>query len=796
MQDANSLITPASGGAAKTRPVSAADRVAHLQTRLARQPDDPQILQDLGHALVQNRQLADAVRCFENALKAGGDPARQLQAHAIALSNLNRQQDAANLVRPAYEAQPDDANLANIFGVILKRAGALDVARKVLAAAHAKHPQNVMIAQNLGNVAEMQGDHAATVAAFHAVLRSRPDDPEMLRLYGRALAMSGDNVAALAPLQQAMQRDPESLAVLMLLAQVLLRLKRPQEAFDLVEPACKAHSKNEELAVLSARVLYRLGQLETARARLNAVLAMNPGHLGACLLLSQMLGDGDRASATAVLERALHQNPRSWEAADALVDSLSRSRYGREADHIEAAYQVASQLLANHPDRLPYTARSVRTALMRVVDEPRMAQSGDVMALLPGWLAEGRHSSVHYELGQLKNLDERVQMVEWHRAWGRRVQANLRPVTPLAMPALASGRKLRIGFMSSDLRNHPVTYFTLPLLERYDRDRVEVFCYSFYEGPQNPVQTHIQSQVTGFRLWPSRPDAEVAEGIAADGLDMLFELGGSTAMNKLEVMAYRPARLGASWLGYPHSAGLESIDYILVDPYLKPSDPRLLIEKPFEMPETWVTLGRLGFVNFPIADDTPQERRGYLTFGTANNPYKITPACLDLWARVMCAVPDSRFLFLRPEAAAPSFITNVSAAFERRGVAPDRLEFVGIRGQHMEHYNKIDIALDSLPHVGGTTTCEALWMGVPTVTLVGPGFPERLSYSNLSNAGLGDLATFVPDDYVAKATELAQDLPRRRHLRHGLRAQIAAHPLGQPDRFVQNFYRLAAEVSA
>ena len=158
-------------------------------------------------------------------------------------------------------------------------------------------------------------------------------------------------------------------------------------------------------------------------------------------------------------------------------------------------------------------------------------------------------------------------------------------------------------------------------------------------------------------------------------------------------------------------------------------------------------------------------------------------------------MPGSRFVFIRPEAAAPSFLANARAAFAARDVDPARLEFIGVRGTHMQHYNSVDIALDTLPHVGGTTTCEALWMGVPTITLVGPGFPERLSYSNLSNAGLGDLAAFSVADYVAKAAALAGDAARRRVLRHGLRTIIRANPLGQVDRFMRNFYAKAFEVA-
>ncbi|MFN7051783.1 MAG: hypothetical protein ACK4NH_06685, partial [Gemmobacter sp.] len=497
----------------------------------------------------------------------------------------------------------------------------------------------------------------------------------------------------------------------------------------------------------------------------------------------------------AALDRAVTGHPASFEALERLVDSLSRSRYGSEAEHIERSYQLAKRLMDRFPARIPDAARTLRTILMRVLDEDRMGRTGNLQTLLPMWQADGLHSSVHYELGRVQTLEDRLALVDWHRQWGRRASARIVPVAPVAMPALALGRKLRVGFMSSDLRHHPITYFTLPLLEGYDRDRVEVFCYSFNEKQADAAQRHLEAQVTAFRHWPKRPDAQVAEGIAADGLDILFELGGSTAMNRLEVMAYRPARLGASWLGYPHSAGLEQIDLILTDPFVRPEDPRLLIERPFEMPETWVALSRM-FAPHEIATGTPQARKGHLTFGSANNPYKYTPACLDAWAACLRAVPGSRFVFLRPEGGVDSFVQGARTAFARRDVDPDSIEFIGVRGDHMRHYNEIDIALDSLPHVGGTTTCEALWMGVPTISLVGPGFPERLSYSNLSNAGLGDLAVFSVDDYVAKAAELAADPARRLALRHGLRAQIAANPLGQPERFTRHFYDLARKVAS
>jgi predicted O-linked N-acetylglucosamine transferase (SPINDLY family) len=216
----------------------------------------------------------------------------------------------------------------------------------------------------------------------------------------------------------------------------------------------------------------------------------------------------------------------------------------------------------------------------------------------------------------------------------------------------------------------------------------------------------------------------------------------------------------------------------------------MLLEQPFEMPSSWVSLGPLGFANQPIEPGLPEERLGRLTFGTMNNLYKFSPDAIALWAQVLHRVPESRFLIVGPEAGVALFRENMARAFSRHGITPDRLSYVAVRGKHMAHYNQIDIALDSLPQTGGTTTCEALWMGVPTVSLVGPAFFERLSFSNLINAGLRDLAVDTPDAYVETAVSLAADRDRRRALRHQLRNTMRSSPIGDTVRWVRDFEAL------
>jgi predicted O-linked N-acetylglucosamine transferase (SPINDLY family) len=769
---------------------------ATLRERLAAQPGSSMHWQQLAGLLAQTRRHEEAVKAFAKAAETGASAAALALPWALSLSTLGRHADAVEVLAPAQAKKPKDFALANALGVMLKRAGRLEDAIAPLELAKKLDPRSASPWQNLGNVHELRGDFAAAAAAFGGGARLDPRNAELWRLLGRAQRALNDNEGALASFEKAFGIDPRNRDVGGTLIGLLLDRGENEKALAATRRLRQALPDDTFPEVMEGRILLRQGKIAEARALLEGVIARIPGERNANMLLARLHGDGDRRAANEALERAYAAEPENPDIMDALIESLSRSRYDSEVAHLERAYVIACRMMERHPDRVQRFARSLRTVFQRVMDLDRLGRTGTLPQLAPLWLAENRISALHYELGQVDALEDRLRIVEWHRDWGRREQSAIRQVVRPPLPAVHAERKLRIGFMSSDLRNHPVTYFALPLLEQYDRDRVQVFCYSFYEGERDAVQGHIESKVDAFRWWPRKPSAEVAAGIAADELDMLFELGGSTAMNKLDVMAYRPARIGASWLGYPHSAGLETIDYILTDPYIRPADPRLLIEKSFEMPESWVVLGRLGFTDrVPIEEGLPEERQGAITFGTMNNPYKYTPKCLDAWAAALRGVPGSRFLFVRPEASGESFVRNARATFEARGVDPDRLDFVGVRGKHLPYYNRIDIALDTFPHVGGTTTCETLWMGVPTVTLVGMGFPERLSYSNLSNAGLGELCAFDATEYVAKAVALAEDRSRRRLWRHGLRDMIRARPLGDVQRFVDGFYAKAAEVA-
>jgi predicted O-linked N-acetylglucosamine transferase (SPINDLY family) len=711
---------------------------------------------------------------------------------AILLLRLRRHAEAEARLRTALARQPKDANLHNLLGLALKNTGRIAEALAAFDTSARLQPNNDAPLVNRANIHLGQHDGARAAETIARLLRRAPKNAEYHRMMGAAqrhlAATDPDAIArALHHYAQARALDPTAPRHWTEPAVMLELAARVPEALALLDQAQQANPADASLAQARLAALRRSGQPQAALAYAESLVARLPEAAWPLAELARCVMPTDRSRANAHLQAALALEPDNPDLIMELADSLDRTRGADEGSNIDAAYRLARRRVALGGD-LAKDSQVLRNILHRACDFATAARLGSFEQLGARWTAQGHIAALHYHMAQVRTPAQRRLLVDYHRAWGRTVDAAAAR-TPLAKPAVRSGpAKLRLGLMSSDLRHHPVSYFALPLIDGYDRDRFELYCYSWSTAPVDAVQRHIAARVDGFRHAPAIADRDAAQLIANDRLDMLFELGGTTYMNKLRVMAWRPARLQASWLGYPHSAGPQSIDHILVDPHIRPEDPALLIERPFQLARSWVVLGGLGFNDrVAIEPGLPSTRAGHVTFGTMNNPYKYTPESLALWARITEAVDGAHFLFVRPEGATEAFRANIRAIFAANGVPPERVEFEAVRGTHLPHYNRIDVALDTFPQTGGTTTCEALWMGVPTVTLVGEAFYERLSHSNLINAGLPGLSTFSHQAYLARAVELAADTDTRHLWRHGMRAQIRRNPLGRADWFVDDF---------
>lgn len=749
-------------------------------------------------AALKAGQQEEGIRLIEQEL--GRDPKAPVAIYRNFTAMLFRRQaheQAEQWASAGLALYPKEYDLWNILGVAQRRQQKYESAIKSLRQAEKINPKNTSALSNRGNVHNDMRDGPAAIEVFTKLVRLQPSSAEHQRSLGRGYWFSGDLDKALMRLNLAVKLKPDFIDAWLDLSAVSAEAKGQLSTLPIFDQAVAANPQSERLLEGRIAALRRSGRLRDAEA---ALLELQPRFDDRAWLHHQLggvLGDYDRQRGNEHMQRAVELAPDNFEYRITLIESLGRSRYGVESDHVEHAYQLLKEALKPGVELTPAGLKIAMEILTRMGDYDAVAQLGTFSEIGHKWAGAAKHTAFLAHLGRVVTPEDRRELVEMHRIWGRAVDKATARLPITHPPARTPNGKIRVGFMSSDLRNHPVAYFALPLFQHYDRSRFEVFCYSFYQGEEDDTQKAITGWVDGFRWNKDIGDREAAQLIADDQLDMLIELGGSTHMNKLVTMGYKPAPLQASWVGYPHSAGLQQIDYLVLDPYMTPEDPALVIEKPLQLPKAWYALGERAFREQPgAAEQAPVERNGYVTFGTANNPYKYGPEVLTAWAKIVAGTPNARFLFVRPEGGSPSFRRNMLKYFLEQGVSEDRVRFEVVRGRHLPYYNEMDISLDAFPQTGGTTTCESLWMGVPVVAKVGEAVFERLSYSVLMNVGLGDLCGRSTEEYIEIALKLGADHARIGELRRGMRQRLKASPLGDTRQFAADYYEMISKAVA
>jgi len=348
-------------------------------------------------------------------------------------------------------------------------------------------------------------------------------------------------------------------------------------------------------------------------------------------------------------------------------------------------------------------------------------------------------------------------------------------------------RRLRIGYVSADFRHHSVACFVEPLLRHHDRNRFHITCYADVEIPDE-VTTRLQGLADDWRpLW-GVSDEKAAQTVRDDGIDILIDLGGHTGPNRLAVFARKPAPVQVTYLGYPNTTGLDAMDYRLTDALADPPQAdRFHTEKLVRLPH--------GFLCYQPPSDAPAPERapctvnGQITFGSFNNLAKVTPEMVELWAKLLQDTPDSRLLLKYRLLSDPSTAERFQRLFAEAGITGDRLElvdWVAGRGNHLAMYGKVDIALDTFPYNGTTTTCEALWMGVPVVTWMGATHAGRVGASLLTRLQLEGLVATSATEYIRIASELARDFGNLEALRQDLRSSVRDSGLCNGEHFTRD----------
>jgi len=539
-----------------------------------------------------------------------------------------------------------------------------------------------------------------------------------------------------------------------------------------VVAAAPSSADAHHLLAVTAR---HTGRLEDAIASLERAVALRPAFFEAWLNLGNAcLEAQDPGRALERYAKALALDPSSPQ----LHNNIGNAQ--RDARRPALAIEAYRRALALDP-RYASAHANLANVLKDLGDaQGAVAEFRQALALAPDrtdvW------SNLLFTLNCLDGVSADAVFGE-HRAFGERFGARIAPLPPVPAAPLA-GRRLRVGYVSADFRKHAVATFFEPVLDAHDRARVEVFCY-YNQLVGDEVTQRIRARADRFEAVHGLSDRDLAAKIRADRIDVLVDLSGHTADNRLPLFAWRAAPVQATWLGYLGTTGMRAIDYRLTDAHADPegATEALHTERLWRLPQTmWCYRP---YSEAPAVDALPCDASGHITFACLNNPGKVTRSMLALWATILRRVDGARLILLA--SPHPARTAELQAFFAEQG-GGGRVELVARQPlrDYLALYGRADIALDTSPYAGGATTCDALWMGVPVVSLATTRSFGRSGATILANAGLPDLVTAAADDYVERAVELAGDRDRLRKLRASLRDTMARSPLADASAFARN----------
>jgi protein O-GlcNAc transferase len=622
-------------------------------------------------------------------------------------------------------------------------AGRFEEAEKLYARARAAAPTNFDALHLSGLVAHQQARHADAVNLLRRALKLNPSSAVCEMRLGAALSARGECTPALGHLKAAAARAPEMPEAWLHLGIVQRTLGHSADARLAVERALALRPDYLEALVHLGSLVSATAGFEAAVPILRRVAGLQPGNAAALANLGVALAQsGGREEALLLLDRALQIEP--GHALALTGRALILQETYRPSEAVAAYAAVLERNPANHE-----------------------ARSGRLLAL-------------HY----LDDVD-RESLYKAHAEFGAAM-----PAAAIFSPSNTRDpmRRLRVGFLSPDLRAHSVAYFLEPLLAHLDRSQFEVFLY--HDHPRiDAMSEKLRSHAALWRHVVGLPHDAVGAMIRADAPDILVDLAGHTGLNRMPLLARRLAPVQVTYLGYPDTTGLKEMDIRLVDSITDPEGEadRFHAEKLVRFaPTAWCYAPP---ESAPLPAREPA-KEGAVTFGCFNNFAKVSDCALKSWASVLFAVPNARLLLKGLGLEKSEIATRLLGRFSNVGIDPSRVEFMArsaTSAEHLGHYGRMDIALDTFPYNGTTTTCEALWMGVPVVTLLGDRHAARVGASLLSAAGHPEWIGRDRDDYIAIAAGLAGDARLRCALRSSLRQDLLRSVLmdypGQAVRF-------------
>ena len=651
---------------------------------------------------------------------------------------LERFRSAGRTAESRTETFEQDALRLIDEGNAIEDQGRIDEALRRYDAAIRLAPNLARAHLNRGNILSLMGDTERALEAYATALAHSPSYAAAHYNTGNACARQGRHEAALAAYQRAIALKPDFAAA--------------------------------ELGLGS--VLQTLGQLDGAMASCRRALAINPDYVEAhCNLGNALKGLGQFADAATSYRRALEINPDYVEAHCNLGNALQElGEFGGAA----ASYRQALKI---EPDAevTPYNLGNSLRDLGEVDDA--VTSYRRALELRPDF-AEA-YTSLLFCLSHEEAISAQALFAE-HCRFGEQFEGSLRADWPAHRNGRDPARCLQIGFVSGDLRNHPVAYFLEPVLVHLaQHPALELHAY-YNHAVEDSVSARLRGHVKHWHSIAGLSDAAVAQKIGDDGIDILIDMSGHTGEHRLLCFARKPAPIQASWMGYPGTTGLRAMDYYLADRYFLPPGvfDSQFTEKLVHLP---ASAPFLPDESAPPVNALPALSKGYLTFGSFNRISKLRPSAIALWARLLRALPSARMVLGgMPRDGEYDPLIDL---FAREGIVRERLSFYSRcpMPAYLALHHQVDLCLDTFPYTGGTTTSHALWMGVPTLTLAGHTPPGRQGAAMLGHVRLEAFVAEDAEDFQAKGLSWAGDLAALAAVRAELRERCERSTMRRPE---------------
>jgi len=580
------------------------------------------------------------------------------------------------------------------------------------------------------------GELSQAAELYQQILAAQPDDADVLQLLGVVNVQLGRKEQGLDMLRRALALNPQAPDCHYNLGKALAAMSQHEEAVASLRQAVALKDDFAEAHQFLGLSLRALGRLDQAAQAFDRAVAIKPDYVEAWNNLGTVLrGQGKMDEAIAAYGKAL----------------------ALRGDVVEIHYNLGNALEA--AGRIEESAQAFRAALALRRDDAKL------------------HSNLLLSLHFSSTADAEAifqEHLEWDRRHAKALAAEIRPHANSPQ----AGRRLRVGYVSPDFRDHPVRFFFETLVAHHDSAQTEIFAYADL-AHGDAVSRRLQGHCHHWRDITAQRDEDVAETIRQDGIDILVDLAGHMAGNRLLVFARQPAPIQVSYLGYPDTTGLSAMDYRLTDPHVDPpgQTEQFYSEQLVRLPRTFACY--MPAEDAPAVSALPAEAKGFVTFASFNSLYKLNAALLQCWAGILLQLPRSQLIVAADGLEKPAVQEHFSEIFERHGIERQRVRLGGRQpwSAYLALHREVDVALDAFPVNGHTVTCHALWMGVPVVCLSGTTCCQRLGSSVLSNVDLPQLVAHEAQSYARLAVGLANDLPALAALRAGLRDRVAKSPL-------------------